>query len=57
MIRETEAVRGAVVTGSKEEWCHFLKMPFYDTGKIKKGLINEVDIKLCQDLIEKVLPS
>ena len=35
-IRETEAVAAATYLGVKEQNLHFLKLPFYETGKIKR---------------------
>ena len=46
LIRQGEAVRAAVVTGVKEDNIYFLEMPFYETGTIKKSVINEKDIKI-----------
>jgi glucosamine-6-phosphate deaminase len=40
LIRQSEAVRAAAVTGVPQEQVHFLNMPFYETGLIKKGLID-----------------
>lgn len=51
LIRQSEAVRAAVVTGVKQENIHFLNMPFYETGMIKKGLIGESDIRITQEII------
>ena len=35
---------------------HFLNMPFYETGGIKKGSLSERDIALIVDLLRKVRP-
>jgi glucosamine-6-phosphate deaminase len=35
---------------------HFLDMPFYETGAVKKKPLGEEDIKITMDLIEKVKP-
>ena len=35
---------------------HFLDMPFYETGAVKKKPIGEADIKLIVDLLEKLKP-
>ena len=35
---------------------HFLNLPFYETGGIKKGELSEKDIKIIVDLLEKIQP-
>ena len=57
IIRQSEAVRAAVVTGVLPENIHFLNMPFYETGTLKKQLISEEDIKLVENVIEQVKPD
>ncbi len=35
---------------------HFLNLPFYETGGIKKGLLSDQDIQIVVDLLRKVKP-
>ena len=56
LIRRTEARAAAVFSGVKEENVHFLDMPFYETGRVRKAPLSEADIKITMDLLEKVKP-
>ena len=55
-IRETEAVAAATYLGVKEQNLHFLKLPFYETGKIKKKKLSVQDFSIVSDLIEEIRP-
>jgi glucosamine-6-phosphate deaminase len=58
LIRRTEARSGAIVSGvKKEENIHFLDLPFYETGRVKKKPLGEEDIRIIVDLLEKVRPQ
>ncbi|MCA9091111.1 MAG: glucosamine-6-phosphate deaminase [Planctomycetaceae bacterium] len=57
LIRKTEAVAAALTAGVKEECCHFLDMPFYQTGLVKKNPIGEVDVTIVADLLTKLQPA
>ncbi len=56
MIRRGEAKAGCRYTGIPDTQAHFLDMPFYETGKVKKKPLGEEDIKVVADLIEKIKP-
>ncbi len=56
LIRRVEARAAAVFCGVKPENIHFLDMPFYETGLIKKAPLTEADIKIIVDLLEQVKP-
>jgi glucosamine-6-phosphate deaminase len=56
-IRKTEAISGARYAGLKDENIHFMALPFYETGKIKKNTAGEADIKLTMELLQKVKPQ
>jgi glucosamine-6-phosphate deaminase len=43
--------------GIPEEQVHFLNMPFYETGTVKKKPIGPEDIKCIADLLQKVKPQ
>ncbi|HZY36737.1 MAG TPA: glucosamine-6-phosphate deaminase, partial [Mucilaginibacter sp.] len=55
-IRKTEAISGARYAGLKDSHIHFMALPFYETGKIKKNTAGEEDIKLTMELLQKVKP-
>ncbi len=56
MIRQGEARTACKYIGVKPENVHFLNLPFYETGTIKKGDLSEADIKIVRELIESVKP-
>ncbi|MBS0198344.1 MAG: glucosamine-6-phosphate deaminase [Planctomycetes bacterium] len=56
LIRRTEARAGARYSGVKLENIHFLDLPFYETGRVKKKPIGEDDIRITMELLEKVRP-
>lgn len=56
MIRRGEARIACKYIGVKPENVHFLNLPFYETGTIKKGDLSEADIKIVKKLIEDVKP-
>ncbi len=56
LIRRGEAKAGCRSVGIPDEQAHFLDMPFYETGKVKKKPLGEADIKTIVDLLEKIKP-
>jgi glucosamine-6-phosphate deaminase len=56
LIRRGEAKAGGRYVGVPDEQMHFLDMPFYETGAVKKKPLGEEDIKITMDLIEKIKP-
>ena len=57
LIRRTEARAGARYAGIRSENCiHFLDMPFYETGRVRKQPLSEADIRIVMDLLEQVKP-
>ncbi len=56
MIRRGEARIACKYIGVKPENVHFLNLPFYETGTIKKGDLSEADIEIVKKLIEDVKP-
>lgn len=55
-IRKTEAISGARYAGLDDGHIHFMALPFYETGKVKKNTVGEADILLTIDLLQKVKP-
>jgi len=56
LIRRGEAKAGCRYVGIPESNAHFLDMPFYETGKVKKKPLSEEDIQIIVDLLEKIKP-
>jgi glucosamine-6-phosphate deaminase len=56
LIRRGEAKAGCRSVGIPDEQAHFLDMPFYETGKVKKKPLGEEDIQIIVDLLEKIKP-
>ena len=56
LIRRSEARAAAHYSGVKPENSHFLDMPFYDTGRVKKKPLAQEDIRIVVDLLEQVRP-
>lgn len=56
MIRRTEARATCRYVGVKDENMHFMNLPFYETGLIKKNPPTEADIDMHMELIRKVKP-
>ncbi|MGJ5641707.1 glucosamine-6-phosphate deaminase [Formosa sp. S-31] len=56
LIRRSESLAATRYMGLKDENVHFLDLPFYETGTIKKGNLTETDIAIICDLIDTVKP-
>ena len=56
LIRKGEAKNTCRFVGIKKEHAHFLELPFYETGTIRKKPIGEKDIQIVMDLIEEIQP-
>ncbi len=56
LIRRGEAKAGVRACGVPDTHAHFLNMPFYETGKVRKMPLSEEDIKIVMDLIRKINP-
>lgn len=55
-IRREEARSADRYVGLPEENVHFLDLPFYETGRVKKNPISEKDVYIVKDFIETVKP-
>ena len=55
-IRREEARSACRFVGVKPENVHFLDLPFYETGQVKKGPISERDVEIIMDLFVRVQP-
>lgn len=56
MIRRTEARAAAIFSGVREERVHFLDLPFYETGRVKKKPLSEEDVRITIELLERIQP-
>ena len=56
LIRQAEASIACRYIGVKPDHIHFLRLPFYETGAIKKGDLTRTDIDIVRRLITDVKP-
>lgn len=56
MIRRGEAKAACRYVGIPDENMHFLDLPFYETGKVRKKPIGPEDIKITKEIISHVKP-
>ncbi|HVU64853.1 MAG TPA: glucosamine-6-phosphate deaminase [Phycisphaerales bacterium] len=56
LIRRAEARAAARYSGVKPENIHFLDLPFYETGRVRKKPVGEEDVRIVVDLLEGVRP-
>jgi glucosamine-6-phosphate deaminase len=56
LIREKEALAATRFVGIPDSNVHFLKLPFYETGTVKKMSPSNSDIKIMIDIIKKIKP-
>ncbi|VAW19025.1 Glucosamine-6-phosphate deaminase [hydrothermal vent metagenome] len=55
-IRKGESYAATRYMGLEDANVHFLNLPFYETGTIKKKSLSEDDIKIMIDIIKKIKP-
>ena len=56
LIRRGEATAACRHMGLPVDHIHFLNLPFYETGTIKKGPLTEADCTIVRRLLEQVKP-
>lgn len=56
LIRRGEAKATCRYVGLSEDRCHFMNLPFYETGAVEKKPLGEEDIQLTMDLLRKIKP-
>ena len=56
IIRRTEARAAGRACGVPYENLHFMNMPFYETGRVKKRPLGEEDIQMTADLLRRIEP-
>ncbi len=56
LIRKGEALAACRYCGVNEDNAHFMNLPFYETGKVKKNPPTQADVQIVYDLLQKVKP-
>ena len=56
MVRRSESHAATRFLGLEDQKVHFLDLPFYETGTIKKNPLSEADIECMVEIIEKIKP-
>ena len=56
LIRRTEARAAARYSGVRPDCIHFLDLPFYETGRVRKKPIGPEDIAITARLLDEVRP-
>lgn len=55
-IRKNEAKAACRYCGVDEANLHFMNLPFYETGEVKKKPLGEEDIQITMELLQKLQP-
>ncbi|MBT8287601.1 MAG: glucosamine-6-phosphate deaminase, partial [Flavobacteriaceae bacterium] len=56
LIRRGESYGATRYLGLDDRYVHFLDLPFYETGTIKKNPLSETDIQIMKDIIMDIKP-
>ena len=56
LIRRSEARSAATYSGVRQDRIHFLDLPFYETGRVRKNPLTEADVAIIRDLLSEVQP-
>lgn len=56
LIRRGEARTACTYNHIPLDHCHFLDLPFYETGKIQKNPISRADVDIVRQLLQEVQP-
>ena len=56
LIRRSEARAGARWSGVRPEHIHFLDLPFYETGRVRKNPLGADDLRITCELLRAVQP-
>ena len=55
-IRQSESLAATRYLNLDDKNVHFLNLPFYETGSVKKNSLSHHDIQIMSDLIEEIKP-
>ena len=56
-IRREEARHASRFSGLKDENIHFLDLPFYETGQVRKNPLSEADVEIVRKLLLDLQPD
>ena len=56
LIRRGDARTACTYNNIPLDHCHFLDLPFYETGRIQKGPLTEADVEIVRNLLREVKP-
>ncbi len=56
LIRRGEARAAGRYCGVPMQNLHFLDMPFYETGRVRKNPLGEADVRIVMELLERIKP-
>jgi glucosamine-6-phosphate deaminase len=56
MIRRGEARAAGVACGLTHDRLHFMDLPFYETGRVRKKPLGEEDVRLTAELLDRLQP-
>ena len=56
LIRRGEARTACTYNNIPLDHCHFLDLPFYETGRIQKGPLTESDVEIVRNLLREEKP-
>jgi len=56
LIRRNEATAAGRYCGIPQDHLHFLEMPFYETGRVRKKSLSEADIEIITNLLRDIKP-
>ena len=56
LIRRSEARAAARYSGVRHQHIHFLDLPFYETGRVKKKPLGDDDFRIVADLLKAIRP-
>lgn len=56
LIRRSEAKSAIRYCGVPDKRAHFMDLPFYETGRVRKKPLGEEDIQITMDLIKEIKP-
>ena len=56
LIRKSESLAATRYMGVPDKNVHFLNLPFYETGTVKKNKLSDADIKIMNSFIDGIKP-
>ena len=56
IIREKESLAATRFFGIPDSQVHFLKLPFYETGNVKKNIPSKKDFDITRNIVDKIKP-